>query len=273
MYKLLAIDMDGTTLNSQKKISPETSEAIDDLIKRGVNVVVASGRCLAEMNDYSEDLKNLRYAILASGGMTYDYFENKPVSVHPVPCDDCIDLIGFGEQEQAMVHLLTIRDSVVKPQDITHMADFQMGVYQDMYIRNCLQIADLRNYAIEHREEVIKVNLYHRSPESRARTVERLKGRNLQMVFAETTALESTLPNVTKAAGLEELCKYLKIDISETVAIGDAPNDMEILQKAGLAVAMGNASDEIKALADFVTADNDHDGIVVAINKIFSDKI
>ena len=269
MYKLLALDMDGTTLNSEKKITTQTVEGINRLLNDGVHVIVASGRCLAEMNDYREDFRQIRYAILASGAMIYDFSENKPVSVHPVPFNECLDLIDFGEQENAMIHLLTIRESIVKPQDITHMADFQMDVYQDMYIRNCLQCEDQRAYAKAHKEDVVKVNIYHRSPESRARTVEKLKGYNLQMVFAETTALESSPPSVTKAAGLVELCKYLNIDIADTVAIGDAPNDIEILQTAGYAVVMGNAADEIKQMADFVTADNDHDGVLAAINKIF----
>ena len=269
MYKLLALDMDGTTLNSQKQVIPQTLEGINRLLRDGIHVIVASGRCLAEMNDYKEDFKNMRYSIMASGGLIYDSFENKPIYIHPVPFNDCLDLIDFGEQEKAMVHLLTVKESVVKPQDITHMADFQMGIYQDMYIRNCLQCEDQRAYAKAHKDDVIKVNLYHRSPESRAKTVEKLKGRNLQMVFAETTALEASPMNVTKASGLVELCKYLNIDIADTVAIGDAPNDTEILQTAGCAVVMGNASDEIKQIADFVTADNDHDGVLAAINKIF----
>ena len=204
--------------------------------------------------------------------MVYDFFENKPVAFHPVPFNDCLDLIELGEREGAMVHLLTIRETIVKPQDITHMVDFQMGIYQDMYIRNCLQIENLKDYALNHKEEVIKVNIYHRSPESRAKTVERLKGHNLQMVFAETTALESSPPTITKATGLIELCKYLNIDLADTVAIGDAPNDLEILQTVGCAVVMGNATDEIKKMADFVTTDNDHDGVLVAINKIFYNK-
>ena len=270
MYKLLALDMDGTTLNSEKKISAKTLEGINRLIDKGVHVIVASGRCLAEMNDYREEFKNIRYEVLASGAMVYDFLENKPICTHPVPFEDCLDLIRLGEQEEAMVHLLTIKESIVKPQDITHMADFQMGVYQDMYIRNCLQCEDLKEYAISHKEDVLKVNIYHRSSESRARTVERLKGHNLQMVFAETTALESTLPGVTKALGLTDLCKHLNIDLADTVAIGDAPNDTEILQTVGCAVAMGNATDDIKQLADFVTADNDHDGVLVAIDKIFN---
>ena len=273
MYKLLAIDMDGTALNSQKKISPATAKAINDLLETGVNVVVASGRGLIELSDYKEEFRNMHYGILISGGMIFDFFKDEPISIHPVPFEDCLKLVELGEQESAMVHLLTIRDSIAKSQDIENMADFQMGVYTDMFSRICIRCDDLKKYVIDHKNEIVKVNLYHKTPESRARTVEKMKHSNLRLVFAETTSLEASPADITKAAGLEELCKYLNVDISETVAIGDAPNDMEILQTAGLAVAMGNASDEIKALAYFVTADNDHDGIVVAINKIFSDKI
>ena len=86
---------------------------------------------------------------------------------------------------------------------------------------------------------------------------------------AEKTALEISPKNISKASGLKELCDFLKINLSETVAVGDAPNDTEILKTAGLAVAMGNATAEIKNLANFVTDDNDHDGIVKVIEKFF----
>ena len=66
-----------------------------------------------------------------------------------------------------------------------------------------------------------------------------------------------------------ELCKFLGVDISETVAVGDGLNNVEILQTAGLPVAMGNALDEIKKISGYVTADNDHDGIAEVIEKFF----
>ena len=74
MYKLLALDMDGTTLNSQKKVTPQTIEDINRLINDGVHVIVASGRCLPEMNDYREDFKHMRYAtIFHSCKRCYDF--------------------------------------------------------------------------------------------------------------------------------------------------------------------------------------------------------
>ena len=91
----------------------------------------------------------------------------------------------------------------------------------------------------------------------------------MSISFAEANNLEASPANITKASGLVELCEFLGLDISETVAIGDAHNDTEILQTAGLGIAMGNASDEIKKLADFVTLDNDSDGVAAAIEKFF----
>ena len=269
MYKLLALDMDGTVLNSEKKISPKTLEGINRLLSDGVHVVVASGRCLVELSDYKEEFKNMRYSILTSGGLIYDFVKQQPLSVHAVPFEDCLKIIEIGEEENAMVHLLTVRDSIAKPQDIANMADFGMGIYFDMFDRICVKCDDLKSYAIEHKKDIMKVNLYHRSKESRDRNVDKLKNKNLQLVFAESFNLEASPLNVTKASGLIELCKILNIDIADTVAIGDAPNDVEILKTAGCGVAMGNALDEVKNIANFVTDDNDHDGVFAAINKIF----
>ena len=270
MYKLLALDMDGTTLNSQKKITPKTVDAINKLLKSGVEVVVASGRCLAELSDYRNEFRNMHYVILTSGGLIYNLAADKPISIYPVSFEDCIKLIEIGEEENAMVHLLTIKNSVAKPQDIENISDFGMGVYYDMFNRICVRSDDLKKYAIDHKEDVMKINLYHRSIESRDRNVERLKNSGLQIVFAEANNIEASPLNVTKASGLIELCKILNIDIKDTVAIGDALNDLEILQTVGYSVAMGNADEEIKQIADYVTADNDHDGVALAIKRIFN---
>ncbi|MBQ3434502.1 MAG: HAD hydrolase family protein, partial [Selenomonadaceae bacterium] len=146
---------------------------------------------------------------------------------------------------------------------------FGMGIYQGMFDRICDRFDDPKEYIRTHPGEVIKVNLYHRDKASRDRNFNRIEPLNLSISYAEAFNLEMSPANITKASGLVELCEFLKIDLSESVAIGDADNDREILQTAGLSVAMGNASDEIKRLADFVTLDNDNDGVAFAIEKFF----
>ena len=268
-YKLLALDMDGTVLNSQKKISPRTAAAIKKLSESGVYVVTSTGRNLAELNDYREEFKSMNYGIVISGGLIYDFFKDKPVKVHAVDEKIILQLIDFGLETKAMIHLHTVHRSVAREEDIQNMSAFDMGIYQDMFNRICERYDDAKKYVREHPGEVIKVNLYHRDKKSRDKNFERISKLNLSISYAEAFNLEMSPANVTKASGLRELCDFLKIDISEAVTIGDADNDKEILQTAGFSVAMGNGSDEIKKLADFVTLDNDSDGVAAAIEKIF----
>lgn len=269
MYKLLALDMDGTLLNSQKKISPKTEAAISELSRRGVVVAVSTGRGVAELRDYQNELKFMHYGVTSSGGAVYDFFDKKPIKAHVIPVEIALEIIDAGIAERAMIHILGLTDSLMRGEDIINAADFQMSEYADMYDRICTRCEDFKKYVRENPQEIIKLNLYHRTAESRQRNFERLKHLDLTFAFAETTALESSPKGVSKASGLIELCEYLGLDIAETVAVGDAPNDIEVLKTAGIAAVMGNAADEIKKLADFVTDDNDHDGIVKVIEKYF----
>ena len=268
-YKLLAIDMDGTALTSRKKISPRTLDAINNLLKRGVHVVTSTGRGISELTDYAEDFKLMNYGILISGGLVYDFFKHAPIFMHGVDEEIMMNIIDFGLQERAMVHLLTLKHSVAREVDIQHMQDFNMQIYYDMFNRICLRVDDFKRYVREHPGEVMKVNLYHRDKPSRNRNLERMKKFDLSISFTERDNLEASPAGITKASGLIELCKFLGVDISETVAVGDGHNDTEILQTAGLGVAMGNALDDIKNIAGYVTADNEHDGVAEVIEKFF----
>ena len=269
VYKLLALDMDGTLLNSQKKISPKTEAAISELSRRGVYVVVSTGRGVAELADYKDELKFMNYSITSSGGVVYDFFKAKPINFHNIAANDALKIIDAGILENAMIHILTVNKSIQREEDIKNAADFYMSRYQEMYNRISIRCNDFKEYVQKNPDDIAKVNLYHRTVESRQKNFERLKDLNLTFAFAETTSLEFSAKGISKGSGLIELCKFLKIDIAETVAVGDAPNDIEILKIAGIAAVMGNASAEIKKIADFITDDNDNDGIVKVIEKYF----
>ena len=268
-YRLLSLDMDGTLLNSAKQIPDETAAAIKQLMKRGVEVVVGTGRGLAELADYREAFKGMNYGLLVSGGLIYDFQQEKPVTMHTLSLAQCQRLLEAAAEEDAMVHILTVHDSVAREQDIFHMEDFSMSVYQDMYERICDRQEDLNRYVQEHADEILKINLYHRSTASRERSSQRLAGLGMNLVLAEITGLEASPAGITKASGLKELCSLLNIPLAATVAVGDAPNDFEILQAAGLAAAMGNATDAIKGICDVVVSDNDHNGVLDVINRYF----
>ena len=268
-YKLLALDMDGTLLNSEKKISSKTLQAITELSKSGVNVVLSTGRGLAELNDYKDEFKFLNYGVLISGGLVYDFKNKKSIAEHPLSEKQMLAMLESAKIENAMVHLLTLNESIANDSDIEQMENFQMEIYQNMFRENCRRCDDFEKYIRENVGKILKFNIYHRSSESRLKSFKRLENLDLTFSFVEGTSLEGSPKNISKASGLLELCRFLNIDISETVAVGDAQNDTEILKTVGLAVAMGNASDEIKKIADFVTDDNDHDGIAKIVEKYF----
>lgn len=268
-YKLLALDMDGTMLDSQKRVPSETLAAIARLISDGVCVTLATGRGLAELGDYSELTRTLKYGILLSGGMVYDFANSRPIYFQPLAVEDSLAILAQGECEEAMVHILTLHESVARGIDIENLADFSMQVYYDMYDRFCLRCDDLPGYVRAHGAEVLKINLYHRSTDSRDRSWRVLSKRRLTCTLAETLSLEMNPGGINKAFGLQKLCEHLHLSLADTVAVGDAPNDREILQAAGLAVAMGNADESIKRLADVVVADNDHNGVLETMNKFF----
>lgn len=268
-YKLLALDMDGTLLDSRKQVLPGTRDAITQLAARGVAVAYCTGRNPTELSPYTAELPAIRYGVCISGGLVYDFTQEQAIFARPYETELALRVIEAARHEDVMVHMLCTDSSVARERDIERMEHYHMTVYQTMFERLCTRVDDPAAYVRGHEHQVFKINLYHRDVEARSRTRARLEGLPLQLAYAETTSLECSPAGVNKAEGLERLCTHLGIGLDEAVAVGDAQNDTQALEAAGLAVAMGNATPDIKALADVVVADNDHDGIAEAIDRLF----
>ena len=268
--KLLALDMDGTLLNSQKRISPRTIAALYGLAHSGVVITLSTGRGLAEIADYRDELSWLRYASLDGGALVYDLEAKRPIDALPIPDTLVLSCIGIGRREGVMVHMSTTTGSVVEHGYVERSDEFGVGIYQPMFDRRCERVDDIARYVQDHPCTVVKIDLFHLDSASRERTFGRLSaGSSLSLKRAEATSVECTPVGVNKATGLQKICELLDIGMGEVVAIGDADNDMDVLKAAGTAVAMGNANERIRMACDVVVADCDHDGIVEAIEWLF----
>lgn len=273
-FRVLALDMDGTLLDSHKRVLPQTAQALEQLARSGVAVALSTGRGLAELVDYLAELPFVRYGSLVSGCMTMDLQQRRAIQKHPLPTATALGILDVARQTNAMPHLLTTTASVTSENNIQHMASYHMGVYQDMYERVCTRTNDFAGYAQSHDGTVLKINLYHHTPEEREKSLSLLQGKviggvRLTLARAETTSLECTVQGVTKTTGIAAVCDLLGCTLDNVVAVGDAPNDLDMLRSAGCSVAMGNATDEVKATANLVVSDNDHNGIVDAIQQLF----
>ncbi len=269
MYRLLGLDMDGTVLNSRKEISPATMEAINSLIEKGIAVSLCTGRGVAELKEYAAEFAGIPYGILNSGGCVYDFRERKPVYLKLLDDEVVLECLRAAREVRAMPYLLTNDSSVAQAEDMRDVSVFHMGIYQAMYDRVVTVVPDVEEYVREHPGQSLKLCIYHRDAAAREMTRTAIIHLGMTLADAETTSLEVSPPGITKARGLQILCDYLGIPTDETVAVGDADNDLDVLRAAGLAVAMGNANQHVKEVCDVVVADNDHDGIVEVINRFF----
>lgn len=267
-YQLIALDMDGTLLNSEKKISPKTLQALEKAAEAGKDLVLSTGRCRPELKDYIHQIPGLKYLDCTSGALIYDVKEGREIFRHAIEPSVVRRLLELAKMENAMMHLLD-RESFVQTDQWTHMEDYGMGAYKPMYARIVTSREDLYQSYCEHPFPVEKINLYHTDMASRERTRKRVLEERLplEMVYAESSSLEFNAKGVDKGSGLEALCSFLKLPLEKTIAVGDADNDLAILRRAGLAVAMGNANDNVKKTAGVVVADCDHDGCAEAIEK------
>lgn len=269
-YQLLALDMDGTLLTSDKRMSARTLEALHRIAERGVHVCLSTGRAAVELEDYRDDMRGtVSLASLLSGGHILDLANHSTIAARPFETDTALAIAQQGLRENAMVVVLTTSQTATLAKDVERMDQLGLGIYQPLYRQHCTMCEDVLAYIAAHEQEVCKVNLYHPSQEARKRSAAQLADLPIQAAYSEAASLECSPLGVSKASGLKMLCDHVGIGIESAIAVGDGLNDLDVLRVAGLAVAMGNAADEVKDLADVVVADNDHDGIAEVVERFF----
>ncbi|OFI46873.1 hydrolase [Floricoccus penangensis] len=267
MYKLIAFDMDGTLLTSQKIIAESSIKAIKKASSVGKNIVLSTGRALVELDEYMPILPDVKYGVLASGALVYDFKNKKILHQHKIPAS-VVDQIGaIVEEKKTMVVAMIDGKIYVQRSHYDHIENYHMDYYKDLYTHAATFVDDICQILKEERGNFEKINLYHFNDKDRLDTYEELRKENITIVKAEETGVEITDKGVEKGEGLEFLCDYLDIPISQAIAVGDADNDESMIKIAGLGVAMGNANENIKSLADVIVNDNDHGGCAQVIDE------
>lgn len=266
-FKLIAFDMDGTLLDSRKRVSEKTVEALKCAADSGIVTAVATGRCLAEVRDYFDSLPGVKFLVCSSGAAVYDARNLKLLGGNLIEESLVQKCLKLSEPEDVMVHILTEK-SIVDFADVERMEAFKMEPFRELYERVATKVKGIREFYAAAPFPVEKLNFYHTSSAARARTRTRFSGLDLEMFdAAEGNSLECSKRGVTKASGMEILCNFLKIPMRSVIAVGDSDNDLELLNAAGFAIAMGNSNERVKAACNAVVGDCDHDGCAEAIEK------
>jgi 5-amino-6-(5-phospho-D-ribitylamino)uracil phosphatase len=275
-YKMLVCDIDGTLLNSQGQLSDGVVQAIREATAQGVVVTLATGRQLRSVMHIVERLGVSVPIILANGAVIADPLNKKTILHRPLPWPTAHAVLDVIREHKLWSSVFT---HTFEGTDTFY--DLEPG-FREAYLfihkdtPFVQQIDDLKS--LTHLEP-LKVLLVER-PERVKPLADDLrelqKHHDFSLIvsdhdFPGYTFLEVFDPASTKAIGIAQLAETLGIEQSEIVAVGDNVNDLEMILYAGLGVAMGNATEQLKEIADWTTRSNDEDGVAYLIReRIFS---
>lgn len=266
-FKLLVLDIDGTLLNREGTLSAEDKKALAIVAASGIKVSLSSGRsvlaCLPIIDQLSLDGCHTSF----DGALVSNPKLNHEVYVDPISGLLVEQIIDFIHSSDINLELYSDKRLFIEKE--TWAADVRRQVFSIQPV-----IGDFAK--IEREERIIKGTIVARSPEEKAKAEHLFRhfesrlsfSRNKTPAFPGVDFVNILAPGVSKGKALEALASFMGISMAEVMAIGDGSNDASLFSRVGLAVAMGDASDELKDMAHHVTLDADHSGVAEAVSRI-----
>ena len=270
-YRIIALDLDGTLLNSRKELSPRNAAALARAAAKGIEVVPTTGRFFGGMPEVIQSLPYLHYAITVNGAQVYDIARDRAVARTELPLADTLAIMSYLDTQPVVYDCYQNNWGYMTRSFQEHIADFTPDVhYQDMVRRLRTPVDELKAWLAEKGEGVQKIQLFTPDPDLRRRLLADLAERFPSAAISSSvpTNIEINAAAAHKGAALRQLAAYLGADIGGTISFGDGLNDVTMLREAGLGVAMANAWPEALAAADLVTASNDEDGVAVTLEEL-----
>ena len=267
MIKLVAIDMDGTLLNSKKELLEETKQYFKDFHKKETEtlLVLCTGRPETGIRPYLKDLGYLEenhYIISQNGANIYESRTGKRVMDAFLDSAAIQKWIELGKKHGISVMGAGVDYYYCFDQEPTEWMEFDVklvsGKLKRIPTKESLNTDFYKILLMGDEEQLNEFETF----------IPQEWRDEFYVVRSQKYLVEVLTKGVNKAFGLEKLAQKLNIQPSEIVAIGDAANDIEMLEYAGLAIAMGNASEEVKAIADIVTDTNENNGVIKAIDNL-----
>jgi Cof subfamily protein (haloacid dehalogenase superfamily) len=264
MIKLMAIDLDGTLLNSQHQMTEKTEKALKSAIAQGVKVVLATGKTRFSGNKIIEALGLTTPGVYLQG-LAVHYHDNSIRHQLTLNPDVARRVITFAEDRGFDVVAYSGTRILVRA--IQNGAEELHTRYHEPMPEAVGPLQNILGDTQINKLLIIKQNDPRKVTAIRWQLSMQLNAKEARLTQALSDMLEVLPPGASKGAALKTLLKEMDVKPEEVLAIGDAENDTEMIQLAGIGVAMGNASEKLKAVAEYVVASNDEDGVAEAVER------
>ncbi|MBQ3556851.1 MAG: HAD family phosphatase [Oscillospiraceae bacterium] len=267
---LVLLDLDGTMLTGDKRISPATYAALERAAAMGVQIVPCTGRFYGGIPQVVRDLPFVRYFITVNGGNVWDRQEDKVLYQAEIPVERGLKLFD------AMDQLPVIYDCFVDGAAWMARANYEridafISVPKDNEMVKTLRtpVEDLRQFVRQTGKSLQKTQMFFADIDLRNAMLPRIRAQHADLLVSTSLVnnIEFTVPSASKGEALRFLAAHLGVAVADTMAFGDMDNDRSMIEAAGIGVAMGNAEPCLKEIADCITDTNNADGVAKALEK------
>ncbi|MCC8128095.1 MAG: Cof-type HAD-IIB family hydrolase [Clostridiales bacterium] len=268
--RLIALDLDGTLLDSEKNLSQANREALRMCAERGIEIVPCTGRIWQGIPEFIRELPGVRYAITVNGAVIRDIQKDQTLAEHKMSCETAAALMELAQQFHVMYDCYIDGQGYGESRFMDHMDDYGTPLtLQGMIRKTRRPTPNLLEMVRRKADPVEKVNYFFDNQEELVRARVALSKRDDIVVSSSfSNNLEINGTGATKGNGILCLAEHVGIDPSQTMGFGDGENDLSMMKLSGIGVAMANAVESVKMAADYVTLTNDEDGVAAALRKL-----
>lgn len=262
-YKLLAIDLDGTLLNEKKELSESSIEIIKEIQKQDIKVVIATGRMLISALPYVKKLEAEGPVITYNGAYVKDVIQDKVLFHKPVIEELAFQIIR--ECKENDLHLNLYHDDklyVEEDNELSRGYERSSGV-------KARKVESFAQFKGQSPTKLLIIEDDRKRQQYFLQYFQDKYSDKMEVAESQSNYIEFMTKGVSKGKALKNIAENFTIKQKEVIAVGDSWNDLSMLSWAGLGVAMGNASRQIKERSDLVVSSRANDGVTEIIKKIF----
>lgn len=265
--KLIALDMDGTTLDDNHQVTPENMAAINAALQQDIHVIVSTGRSNAELLPVLQQLPQLRYFSCANGAKIYDRALDSNIFEDMLPFEHAVTVLDSLKDFDVLLEIYANNEIYAESYLYENIDDYLIPELKPLIRRTRTPLPSLGGFLQQWQKPVEKFNVFFNNPADRSRIAARIEQLAIALTHEFTCNLDVTSPTASKGTALGHLCQQFGIKANEVMAIGDGHNDISMLEFAGCSVAMANAVPAAKAAAKFHTQSNHASGVAASIRQ------
>lgn len=269
--KLVAFDLDGTLLTTDKRITERTYVSLEKAASQGVFIVPATGRFVKTVPQEIKDMPFVDYIISINGAYVFNIRTQEVIYRSEIPLKKAVDIMSFFDTLPVAYDCYVNNDSFINREMYDHIRDY---VEDEFYLRLVWKyrnsVDELKTHICNENSDIQKIMAYTKDQDLRRYLMDNLGNHypGLNVTSSIKNNVEINAAGANKGDALRALANYLKLDISQTMAFGDSFNDNPMIEAAGTGVCMDNGNPESKLVADIIAPSNDDDGVARIIERM-----